>query len=69
VDGDDRITITDIRRETGATINQLKYLLTNYGPEPRWKVGIIRLWSRQHDLPVIKWRLNRIANRGEVIHA
>jgi hypothetical protein len=67
---DDRLTISDLRRETSATIDQLKYLLSRYGPEPRWRVGITRQWSRELDLPIIRSRLARIAReRGELIHA
>jgi len=57
----DTITIGDIVRECNTTSSRAKYAIETYRIEPRGRVGIIRIWSREEDLPRIKSALARIA--------
>lgn len=60
------LTLRDIHKRTpGYAFHQLKYIVENYGPEPRARVGIIRLWA-EADVPFILSTLRRTCNRRGV---
>lgn len=56
-------TVREVKEHfPGFSIHQVKYAITEYGIEPRRRVGIIRLWGEE-DLPRIGAALSRIARR------
>jgi len=56
-------TISDLRRITGLPSHVINHALERYGPEPSGRIGIARVWQRDH-LTKIQESLRRTAERS-----
>lgn len=59
----DMLTISDLRQILGQPAHIIDYALDRYGPAPRGRAGMARVWSRK-DLPRIRESLKRTAERS-----
>jgi hypothetical protein len=56
----DLLTISDLRRLTGEPAHIINHAILRFGPEPKGRIGISRVWSRD-DLALIQAYLRRTA--------
>lgn len=59
----DLLTISDLRRLTGEPAHVINHALQRFGPEPRGRIGISRVWCRD-DLQLIQASLRRTAEHS-----
>jgi hypothetical protein len=59
----DLLTISDLRRLTGEPTHIINHAILRFGPEPKGRIGISRVWSRE-DLPLIEASLRRTAEHS-----
>ncbi len=71
---DELLTLSDLRKLTGAAKHVLNHAIDRFGPEPSGRIGIARVWTRD-TLPRILESLaktqanNRSTDRGEEVGA
>ena len=59
----DLLTISDLRRLTGEPAHVINHAIQRFGPEPKGRIGISRVWSND-DLPLIQESLRRTAEHS-----
>lgn len=59
----DLLTISDLRRLTGEPAHIINHAIQRFGPEPKGRIGISRVWFRD-DLPLIQASLRRTAEHS-----
>jgi hypothetical protein len=59
------LSIADLRQLTGQPDHVLNHAIRRFGPEPRGRVGITRVWSSD-DLPEIQAALAKTARRSTI---
>jgi hypothetical protein len=57
------VSIADFRRLTGQPDHVLNHALRRFGPPPRGRIGITRVWSSE-DIPAVLSALARTAERS-----
>lgn len=59
----DLLTITDLSRLTGEPAHIINHAILRFGPEPKGRIGISRVWPLE-DLPLIEEALRRTAEHS-----
>ena len=59
------ISLADLRQLTGHPDHVLNHALRRFGPEPRGRIGITRVWFAE-DLPEIQAAIDRTAKHSPV---
>ena len=57
------LTMGDLKRVTGEPYHVVNHAVNRFGPQPRARIGIHRIWDSS-DLPAIRDSLDRTAERS-----